>query len=338
MRAGDIRQRDLLVILPARQRRIRRPAGRGAIRGAVLQVERLFGDLDAVDVDALAALVLLRDVVGAARRREQHPARHWIRPRARQVEVRLVLVLGRRFRRHQRAALRPEQRVDAVAVVLKRSADNDLVLLGRLECEAEAVVAIEVVAVRRPGEVGLVEHALRLLQLVPVDARGVLLRDALARRAKEPQLVPLERAADAGCRLDELLDRREACRGDAEAAREQLVVDVVALQVRPGEREVRDAGEDVAAVLRDHVQLHAAGIAVRSDAARLGDHFLKGGAVEDEDACIGRCHLGVHAVDDRLRVRRAVNREPGLRPIAQRAGCTVAFVVQHRPGQHRNQR
>ena len=79
------------------------------------------------------------------------------------VEGRFVFVLGGRFGRDQRAALRTEQRVDAVAVGLERAADDDLVLFGRLQRQAEAVVPVEVVAVRRAAQVGLVEHARRLL-------------------------------------------------------------------------------------------------------------------------------------------------------------------------------
>src|SRR6185503_13499608 len=108
-----------------------------------------------------------------------------------------VLVLGRRFWGDERAALGAEQGVDAVAVVLKRAANDDFVPLVGLQREAKTVVAIEVIARRGTGEVRLVEHALRLFQLVPVDAGRVLLRDALARRAVEPELVPFDRTADA---------------------------------------------------------------------------------------------------------------------------------------------
>ena len=336
MRAGDVGDRELLVVLPARQRRVRRAARRRSVGRPVFQVERLFRDLDAVEVDPLAALVRLRDVIGAAGKGQENPVRHRIRPRRSEVVVRFIFVLSGRFRSDQRPALRPEQRVDAVAVVLKRSPDDDLVLLGGLQREPQAVVTVEVVAARGPAEVRLVQHALRLCELVPVDPGGILLRDALAGGAEEPQLVSFDRTADARRRLHELLDRRKACRGGVEAACEQLVVDVVALKAGSRVRDVRGAREDVAAVLRDHVQLHTARVAVRAYSARLGHHFLKGDAIEDENAGVCGRHLGVHAVDDGLRVRRSVNREPRLRPVAQRAGRAVTFVVQHRAGQDRD--
>ena len=83
VRSGDVRDRELLVVLPAGQRRVGRSAGRRAVRRAVFQVERLFRDLDAVFVDTRAALVRLRDVIRAARDHEQHPVGRRVRPRRR---------------------------------------------------------------------------------------------------------------------------------------------------------------------------------------------------------------------------------------------------------------
>src|SRR5258705_3173538 len=237
------------------------------------------------------------------------------------------MMLTRRLGR--RAAAR-QQVEDAVAIRLERGRERQLVLLRRLPRDARAVVLRVVVGRRGPAQVGIVEVRLRLLRLVPVDAVGELLRDTLARRHEEPERVALERTAKAFASVAGLLHGAEAVR--IQVTREQLRGDVLRRELRARVRHGRDARELVAAVLRNHVDLHAAAVAVGADAGGLDDDFLYHELGVDEDALRGVRQLLVHAVHVRLRLGAAVHAVTGLRSIARAADTAGELLRQRRAG------
>ena len=257
VRAGQVRHSEPLLELA--------PRNRAGCHVAVGEVERLvLNAVPRVVPPFLARVVLIQGLQRDARL-EQDAARRRIGPRhARQV-VRVVPVRPGRLGRDPRRPRR-QQVEHAVAVVLERARADDLVLLGRLPGDAKADVLRVVVGVRDTARgVRLVEQRRRLLQLVPVHAVDKLLRDAFARRSKEPQAVAFDRTADADPAVAELLERADARR--VETALEQVVVDVAHLEVGAGVRERRRPGQRVAAVARNHVDRHAAAVAVGTDAA-----------------------------------------------------------------------
>src|SRR5207253_8235738 len=126
------------------------------------------------------------------------------------------------------------------------------------------------------------EPRLRLRELVEIQTFGVLLRHTLAERGEEPELVAADGTTEGGGRIPELLDRADPLR--VEVTREQRVVDVARFEARADVGEGGEPREDVAAVARNHVELHAAAVAIGAHAAGLDDHFLDVDLVVDEDA------------------------------------------------------
>jgi hypothetical protein len=167
---------------------------------------------------------------------------------------------------------------------------------------------------------------LRLLRLVPVDAVGELLRHPFPGGGKEPQFVPLDRSAESLPRVTEFLERSDAIRIDVTS--DQFRRDVLGRQLRTRIRYRGDARELVAAVLRDHVDLHAAAVAVRADTARFDDDLLDVQLVVDEDPLRRVGQLLVHAVDVRLRLGSAMHAVARLRPVAGAADPAVELLRQ----------
>ena len=83
----------------------------------------------------------------------------------------------------------------AIAIRLHRMHQHDLVLLRGLPGEANADVATVIVAVHRSAQIGLVQQGLRLCELVEIQTFGILLRDTLAERGEEPELVAADRTS-----------------------------------------------------------------------------------------------------------------------------------------------
>src|SRR6267378_928815 len=115
--------------------------------------------------------------------------------------MRIVMVLPRCFRCPPGARI--QQVESAVAVRLHRVHEYDLVFLRGLPGKADADVPAVVVAVHRPAEIGLVEEGLRLCELVEVQTFCILLRDTLAKRGEEPELVAADGTSQSGCRVPE---------------------------------------------------------------------------------------------------------------------------------------
>ncbi len=121
-----------------------------------------------------------------------------------------------------------------------------------------------------------------------------------------------------------------------QVAGHQLVGDVVRFDGQPGVAEAQPTGELIAAVPLDDVDLHAAGVAIGADAARLDNDLRERRLVEDEHAIGNPDHLA-HAVHNRLRHRRAMQREGVLRRVVDAADAVLRRLLQGGAGNHAGQ-
>ena len=147
------------------------------------------------------------------------------------------------------------------------------------------------------------------LVLVEVHARQLLDAAPAAGRAVEPQLVLLDRSADAEPDVVDLLDLARA----RQTSRAQVIVQVVALEAVVRALDVEAPVELVAAVLGHHVRVQPAALGLGSSRAGLHDDFLDHHLVElvsrRQRDVVGRAQL--HPVERADAVLRPVNlREP----------------------------
>ena len=190
----------------------------------------------------------------------------------------------------------------------------DFVFGGGLPCQAAAlrVVRFPTATVhvgwsihpRRPGD-DPQRRAWRrqrlVLGLVPEDA-GVLLRHApRAVRAEEPELVLLNRAAEARGFVEDLHPLVRS----VQPARPEIARQVVALHRVVAVEPAQDRLERVAALFRHHVHHRPVRVDFGRDAARLQHHFIDGRRV-DLVAAVARAVLHAHPVERHLRAALAV--------------------------------
>src|SRR4030095_14937964 len=233
----------------------------------------------------------------------------------------MEVIPPRRFRRRPPTRQKVEY---AIAVRLERARPGYPILLRSLPRPADPAILLRIVGRCRPAQIGIVQIRLRLLRRFAVATRGKLLRRAFPRRGKKPQPVTLDRAAEAFPGVAKLFERSDAVWIDV--ARDQLRRDVLRSELRARVGDRRNPGKLIAAVLRDHVDLHASAVAVGPDTAGFDDHFLDVELVVDEDTLCGVRELLVHAVDVRLRLWTAMNAVTRLRPVACAADATVELL------------
>ncbi len=211
------------------------------------------------------------------------------------VARRVVLGVDRVARFEQQATRdrgRPLGLAGVVARVLRIAAARGGVPLGNgarhgfvtFELRIAVVIDAELVLrVELPGETYhlvldplVLDTRADLSGLGEVAARNHRIGGDAAPAGEEPELVPQDGAAEPDVDVAQLVDARAG----AQALGQQFVGDVVGLPVLVAAAEKRLATEDVAAVLRNHVDAHAARGHVRRDAARLVGHFGHGGVAE----------------------------------------------------------
>src|SRR5262249_55060279 len=124
---------------------------------------------------------------------------------------------------------------------------GDLVPFGRLPRQAKSAFLRRLPQLRRPTEVRRVEERPR--RLVVVVAGNLLIAAPFSAAHVEPQVVFSNRTAEAATDGVDVLHRR---RGD-EAARTQLIVEVVALHAAVRVIRLEETLEDVAAASWHHV-------------------------------------------------------------------------------------
>src|ERR1051325_4399956 len=110
------------------------------------------------------------------------------------------------------ARARREDVEQAVAVRLVRRADDDLVFLRDLPCEASRQVARVVVREHALARAGPIQIRLGLMRGVPLLAVGEELVAAFACRDIEPHLALPDGSAERQARLSILLQRADALR------------------------------------------------------------------------------------------------------------------------------
>jgi len=191
-----------------------------------------------------------------------------------------VLEHGRPPRRREQDVLaRREQVADVLGLVVV--VRRDLVARADLPREPQRVVP-DALIVDAGAAVG-------------IEAVGddVVVADA-AMRAEEPQLVPFDRSAERRVHIEDLVDRI----GRSQAAVDQILRQVVALERMAGVADVGRAAQRVAAFARHQVQVRSAGRDFGAERGGLHRDFLAhrvvviGMAVAAADE---RVHL--HAVD-----------------------------------------
>ena len=225
------------------------------------------GRVDALGREAVADPVALEE-----RGLQQQPVRHRRGP----VEQDLLLLrvdlaqvgLGR---------VRRRDAARAAAVHLVRPREAELVLLVRLPREPQVAGLAGEAGVALPAGIGLVSPDVRVVLVAVVEAPGNVVGRLLeAARHVEPDPVAPDRPAEPG--VDVPVGPQLVGRG--EARRAELLGEVVALHPLGGEVHVHRAAEDVAAVLRDHVDAHAALAHLRVHRGVVERDFLHGHHVD----------------------------------------------------------
>src|SRR5438270_5805371 len=142
--------------------------------------------------------------------------------------MRIVMMLASRLGSPSRARI--QQIEPAIAIRLHRMHQYDLVLRSGLPGEANADVAAVIVAAHRSARIGLIQQGLRLRELVEIQTFCILLRDTLAERGEEPELVAADRTSERARRIPEFPDGADSLR--VEVTREQITGDIARFETR----------------------------------------------------------------------------------------------------------
>ena len=185
----------------------------------------------------------------------------------------------------------------------------DLVPGGGLPREPQAAVLVEFLAVGRPAQVGRIRRARR--RQVVIDSGNGLLRRPIAIRPPEPHPIPHDGTAKRRIEVVDLPDRRRG----GQAARPQVVVEIVALQVVIGVRPHEESLERVAAVARHQIESHPADFSFRRETAGLDRDLLHSSVVggdRHELPAAALSHVVLHPIVERGHLVQAapVNGEP----------------------------
>ena len=237
---------------------------------------------------------------------EQQPAGEGRGPRRLVEAGRTEVIRADRFGRHADAGADRARAADAR--ILEVAEEAEFLFRRRLPRDARRLRLEPLRAVRGPRRIRCVEG--RPLRLVPVEAGEDVVVAPFARGGEEPHLVLLDRTAE---RCGRIVDIQRPIDG-GEPARLQIAVQVVARQIRVRVETGQRAREQIAAILRHHVDQHALGVAFRGDAARLQRHLRDERGVELIPR-VARHVLHAHAVELRARAAFAVEAAADLRRV-----------------------